>query len=368
MDWFTNIAHHIGSFLLIISVIVFIHEFGHYLLARLCGVRVEEFSIGFGKEIWGRNDSHGTRWKISLLPIGGFVKMFGDADPASSPDRDKLEHMSEEEKKVSFIHKPLLSKAMVVAAGPVANFILALIIFTGFFAVFGRPVSPPVVGSVMEGSAAAAADIRAGDRFISIDGTKVERFADIQRVVRMHMDGEIRLLLLRDGAEVTVSLTPVLQKSKDVFGNEVKIPLLGISSGATEYEELSLPAAVPAAVDEMLNMCADTMKALGQMVTGRRSVSELGGPIKIAQYSGQSMQQGFSTVLWFMAVLSLNLGLINLFPIPMLDGGHLLFYMVEALRGRPLAEKFQDYAFKFGFAIIITLMAFTTINDVANLF
>lgn len=368
LEWFGNILYYVASFLAIISVIVFIHEYGHYIIARLCGVRIEEFSIGFGKEIWGRNDSHGTRWKVSMLPVGGFVKMFGDADPASSPDRDKIDHMSDEEKKVSFMHKSLWRKASIVVAGPAANFILAIIIFAGFFIAFGRPMTPPVVGNVMEGSAAAEAGLKTNDRVLKIDGTEIELFSDIQRIIRMHTDGEVDLLILRDGREIDVKMTPRMQESKDIFGNKVKIPLLGISSGTVEYKALSPAEALPAAINESIEMCADTMRAMGQMITGHRSVSELGGPIKIAQYSGQSMRQGASAVIWFMAVLSLNLGLINLFPIPMLDGGHLLFYMVEAVRGRPLAEKFQDYAFKFGFGLIICLMAFTTINDVAHLF
>lgn len=368
MDFILNGANYVGAFLLIISVIVFIHEFGHYLVARLCGVRVEEFSIGFGKELIGWNDSHGTRWKVSLLPIGGYVKMFGDADPSSSPDKEKLSHLTEEEKKVAFQHKTLLQKAAVVAAGPAANFILAILILTGFFMFIGLPKTLPVVGDIMAGSAAEAAGMKVGDRILTLDGKEVERFADIQRVMRLHKVGNVETVIDRSGQQLTLSVTPKIQETKDVFGNAVNVALLGVTSGKVEYEKLSLPAAMAASVVESYRMCEDTLKALGQMISGTRSVQELGGPIKIAKYSGQSAQQGFTAVLWFMAVLSINLGLINLFPIPMLDGGHLLFYSVEALQGRPLAEKLQDYAFKFGFVLLISLMAFTTVNDIVQLF
>jgi regulator of sigma E protease len=368
LEQILSLGHTLLSFAVILSVIVFIHEFGHYWVARRCGVRVEQFSIGFGKEIYGWDDRHGTRWKISLLPLGGYVKMYGDSDPASTPDASTLTQMNDAEKAVSFHYKTLRQKAAIVVAGPAANFILAIIILTGFFMTMGRPHTPPVVGDLQPESAALAAGVQKGDLFLEIDGRKMEYFSDIQRITRLHKEGAMTAKIDRNGEIITLQLTPKVQLSKDVFGNEVNLALLGISSGPATYEKLSPGNAVVASVVETYRMCVDTLRALGQMITGQRSVTELGGPIKIAKYSGQSAEQGLTTVLWFMAVLSVNLGLINLFPIPMLDGGHLLFYTLEAARGRPMAEKIQNVAFRFGFALLITLMVFTTVNDVVQLF
>lgn len=367
LDLITTSAHYLGAFLLIISVIVFIHEYGHYLVARLCGVRVEQFSIGFGKEMWGWNDKHGTRWKLSILPIGGYVKMFGDAGEASTPDKTALEQMTEAEKAVSFQHKSLPRKAAIVSAGPIANFLLAIVILTGFFMVLGRPLTLPVVGEVLPESAAAQAGLQPGDRFVEFAGRSMENFADIQRVSRLNPGQPLELVIEREGKTLTLTITPTLHETTDMFGNPVRVGLLGVSSGTVEYTQLNFGQALVAAVVETWQMCADTLHALGQMISGQRSVEELGGPIKIAKYSGQSAEQGISTVLWFMALLSINLGLINLFPIPLLDGGHLMFYAIEGLSGRPLAEKFQTYAFRLGMAFIVTLMVFTTVNDVWQL-
>jgi len=368
LDMITDGAYYVAAFIFIISVIVFIHEFGHYFIARLCGVRVEQFSIGFGKELFGWNDTHGTRWKVSLLPIGGYVKMFGDADPASTGDEEQIENMTEEEKQVSFHHKSLPRKSAIVAAGPAANFILAIAILAGFFYFIGRPVAMPVVGEVMEESAAAEAGLQTGDRFMEMDGRSIESFSDIQRVTRLHPGMPIDMVVNRDGEQMEMTITPKVHQTKDMFGNEIEVGLIGVASGEMAYSSLGLMEAVGAAGVETWKMVVDTLSALKQIIVGDRGVDELGGPIKIAKYSGQSAEKGPAAVLWFMALLSINLGLINLFPIPLLDGGHLMFYIIEGATGRPLAEKFQDYAFKVGLAFIVTLMLFTTANDVWQIF
>ncbi len=367
MEFLFDSVHTIISFLVIISVIVFIHEYGHYKVARWCGVRVEQFSIGFGREIWGWNDKHGTRWKLSLLLIGGYVKMFGDADPASSPDSDKLDGMTDEEKKVAFDYKPLWKKALVVVAGPAANYILAIAIMAGFFIWVGYPQTPAVVGGVMEGSAAEQAGLQEGDRIQVIYGREVTLFNEVQRVVQMYPDTEMDLRIERDGNVIDLMITPTLQESTDMFGNPVRVGLIGVTAQALERKPLSVGEAIPSAVSEAWHMSVQTLTAIGEIITGRRGTEALGGPIRIAQYSGQSAEQGLLTVLWFMAVLSLNLGLINLLPIPMLDGGHLMFYAIEAVTGRPLAQRFQEYAFRFGFIMLISLMLFVTVNDLMQL-
>ncbi len=368
MEWLMDSLHYVASFLLIISIIVFIHEFGHYLAARLCGVRVEEFSLGFGKRLWGWKDSHGTDWKVSLLPIGGYVKMFGDADASSRADYTKP--MTAAEKAVSFMHKPLWKKAIVVGAGPASNFILAIIIMTGFFIWIGKPATLPVVDSVQEGSAAAQAGILPGDWIVELGGRSIESFDDISRVVKINPGIALEAVVKRGKTEdmVHLTITPARQEQEDAFGNKVEVGLLGVTSTQVKYSPLGGGEAAVVAVEETWKMSRDTLVALGQMIMGQRDVSDLGGPIKIAKYSGQSTERGWATVLWFIAVLSVNLGLINLFPIPMLDGGHLMFYLVEAVSRRPVAVKVQEYSFRVGFALIIGLMLFTTANDIVQIF
>lgn len=367
MDALLNFLHTFASFVLVLTVIVFVHEFGHYLIARLCGVRVTMFSIGFGRELFGVNDRHGTRWKFSLLPLGGYVKMFGDASEASTPDGDKLAAMSEDEKKVAFHFKPLWQKAAVVFGGPLFNFLFAIGVLAYFFVVIGQPRTPAEVGAVAPNSAAERAGLQPGDVFLEIDGTQTEYFDDIQRMVRPNPGKDLNVILVRQGKTLEIVLRPDLQETQDMFGDPVKIGLLGVKTANVRYEKLGPLPAVGAAVGETWKISVDTMRALGQMVCGERSVKELGGPIRIAEYSGKSTEQGARTVLWLMALLSINLGLINLFPIPLLDGGHLLFYAIEGMRGRPLAEKVQDYAFRLGLALVVTLMVFTTVNDLIRL-
>lgn len=363
----TDFLHHGLWFLLIISVIVFVHEYGHYIVARLCRVRIEVFSIGFGKELWGWNDRHGTRWKISALPLGGYVKMFGDADPASNPDDVKLSAMNAAEKREAFHYKPLYQKAAIVAAGPLFNFIFAIIVLTGFFVFVGYLKTLPVAGSFMPESAAQQAGVHIGDTFVEIDGRTIRTFGDIQSIIRLHPGIPLEAKIKRGDEVLTLTITPKVHEIKDLLGETVKIGLIGVSSTDVVYEKLPLGEAFVQSFRSTYQICADTLRAMGQMVTGQRGLEELGGPIRIAQYSGESARQGGATIIWFMAMLSINLGLINLFPIPMLDGGHLAFYTLEALRGRPMAVKIQEYSLRFGFALLITLMIFVTVNDIMRL-
>lgn len=366
MGIFSGGIDYILPFLVVLTVLVFVHELGHYLVARRAGVRIEVFSIGFGPELFGWNDRSGTRWKFSAVPLGGYVKMFGDAGPASLPG-ESVGEMTAAERAVSFHHKRLFQRIAVVAAGPIANFIFAMLLLAGLFATVGQPFTPPQVGRVEPGSAAAAAGIRAGDIFVAIDGAPIERFEDVQRWVRLNTGAPMRITLKRGGQEVTVTATPKITRFKDRFGNQHAIGLLGVERSGITYIRRNPADALWRATQETANLTSGTLEAVWQMVIGARPADELGGPLRIAQMSGEVAQNGIVALLWFMAVLSVNLGLINFFPIPVLDGGHLLFYAAEAIRGRPLGQRAQEYGFRLGFALVLTLMVFATWNDLVHL-
>lgn len=365
MEILLGLVHTLWSFFVVLSVIVFVHEFGHYFIAKLCGVRITAFSIGFGKELFGWNDKSGTRWKISLLPLGGYVKMYGDASAASTADDDAMEQMTPEEKAVTFHHKPLAKKMAIVVAGPVSNFLLTITVFTYFIMTSGLPSAEPVVGEVMADTPAAEAGLKAGDRILKINEDAVSSFNDIPYLVSTNLGTPVTLLLLRDKEEQIVVLTPKEVESDDGLGNKVKHPVIGIKSQDIKYQDVGLANALQESVRRTYLISASTLKVLGQMLTGQRSAAALKGPVGIAQLSGQATQKDFHTTLWLIALLSANLGLVNLFPIPLLDGGHLAYYVAEALRGKPLAQKVQEYGFKLGFAVLATLMVFTLFNDLA---
>ncbi len=362
----SGIAYYVILFLVVLTVLVFVHELGHYLVARWNGVRIEVFSIGFGPEIFGWNDKAGTRWKFSAVPLGGYVKMFGDADPASMPSND-LPAMTEEERAVSFHHKRLGQRAAVVAAGPIANFIFAIVVLAAMFATVGQRFTPPNVDKVVPNSAAEAAGMKAGDRFLAIDGSSVANFEDVQGFVRLNLGQPMQIRLKRGDGELTVAVTPTLSKQTDRFGNVHEFGVLGVESHEVEYVRRNPASALIYATEETASISVNTLQAVWQMIIGARSTDELGGPLRIAQMSGEVAQYGFAAVLGFMAILSINLGLINLFPIPVLDGGHLLFYAAEAVRGRPLGQRAQEYGFRFGLALVLTLMVFATWNDLVHL-
>jgi regulator of sigma E protease len=367
MDFLAGIWNYVVVFLLILTVVVFVHELGHYLVARWNGVKIEVFSIGFGPEIWGWNDRAGTRWRISLLPLGGYVKMFGDQDASSAlPDQTP---MTPEQKAVAFHHKRLGQRAAIVFAGPAANFLFAILGMTLMFMALGQPVTEPVIGKVHENTAAAEAGLREGDRIALINGREVGSFQDIQRIVRLEIENPLVLTVDRAGNRFDVQAKPRVIERKGVFGGMEKVPVLGISAdvGKTTVVEYGPVSAFVQSLRETESMISSTFVGIGQMIAGTRDSEELGGPIRIARGAGEAAQLGLSSVFYYTILLSLNLGLINLFPIPVLDGGHLLFYGFEAILGRPLGERAQEYGFRIGLFLVLALMVFATRNDIVTL-
>ncbi len=456
-DLFSMVAQNAwiygGSLLLVLSILVFVHEWGHYIVARMCGVRVVVFSIGFGKEIFGFTDKVGTRWKFSLIPLGGYVQLFGDADPASAQHSDEVDdgeghkrEMTEEERKVALFTKPLWQRAAVVFAGPAINFIFAVFLLAGLFYVKGQPVSAPMVGAVLEGSAAEKYGFQPHDIILKIDGKTINDFSDIRREMLVALDQERHFEVRRDDEVVDIVAMPERVQSEDRFGFKSSAGRLGIISAengllvdaitqiegvsyednegkvaalksrlgtpfkilvgepsetnfpmmitptvnsnnelgshedfmkeslflsdikAREFVHHTLMTATQSAINETYVMTRSSVEALWQMVVGVRSAQELGGIVRIGAISGEMAQKGLVPLIMLTALLSINLGFINLLPIPMLDGGHLTFYTIEAIMGRPLNEDVQEYAFRAGFVFLIMVMAFANLNDLYQLF
>jgi regulator of sigma E protease len=462
--WGGWVTGYVVPFLFVLTIVVFFHELGHFLIARWCGVRVLTFSIGFGPELIGFNDRHDTRWKLSAIPLGGYVKFFGDDNAASVPDQDALAQMSEAEQRDSFFYKPVSRRAAIVAAGPIANFILAIAIFAIFALLLGKQVTVPRLDGVVPGSAAAAAGFKPGDVVVSINGKPVEGFSEVQRLIAMNPNVPLTFAVDRGGAPATVVATPQPREERDRFGNVQRLGALDISGpimparvvslvpgsaaatagfevgdrvrkidgtsvasfndlrnivGASPEKQLEFEVdrgdhtvvlhATPTAhnekdasgvtkrvgqlgisggyepadtrsikygplgalsngIGETWFVIERTLSYIGGVVVGKESVDQLGGPIRIAQVSGQVATAGFVALIHLAAVLSISIGLLNLFPIPLLDGGHLLFYAIEAARGRPLSERAQEYGFRFGLAVVLLLMLFATYNDLLHLF
>ncbi len=446
-----NIWLYGGTFVLVLSLLVFVHEWGHYIIARLCGVRVETFSIGFGKEIWGINDKHGTRWKVSLVPLGGYVKMFGDVDPASArhteetkDEKGDVRPLTEEERSVAFFSKNVWARSAIVFAGPAINFLFAIVILCGLYTFYGQPVTPPLATAIIEGSAADKAGFLPHDEVLTINGRKARRFEDLRREAVIALDTEMTMEVLRDGKVIEIRATPSKMESEDHHGFKSSRGMLGIlgpgnglhiesieAVDEVEYEDADAlreallakmgqtfriklnrgfltdnitvhplpemnkglkdpdsPAyfalvltdrsaehfvkhgpvdAFVAAMQETAAVTLSTLHALGQMVSGTRSATELGGVIRIGAMAGDMAQTGIIALITFTALLSINLGLINLFPIPMLDGGHLLFYFVEMVKGSPISDQIQEYAFRLGLAILVGIMLFANLNDIVQL-
>ncbi|MDH3234353.1 MAG: RIP metalloprotease RseP [Alphaproteobacteria bacterium] len=444
-------------FLVILTILVFVHEMGHYTVARMNGVRVETFSIGFGREIFGWNDRSGTRWKFSLIPLGGYVKMFGDANAASAGS-EGLETMTPAERKVSFHHKSVGARSAIVFAGPFINYVFALLVLICLFMFYGQPFTPPKIGVVTPDGPAATAGLKPGDRIVAIDGQSVARFEEAIQLIRLNPEIKVVVSVERDGKRIDIPVTPTKHTvtdrhdNKHVIGRigvtpfsaavvdkvqaksaaaavgmrtgdrivsvartpvrsfeemaqvirdnpgrtvalgvirdgrritlrptlarfEIKlrsgetmtIGRLGITRKRVEYVQHGFGTAAWQAVRETVAMTRATATAIGQMIEGKRSTKDLGGPLKIAEISGQMAQLGIREYIWFMAILSLHLCLINLFPVPMLDGGHLVFYAYEAVAGKPLGERAQEYGFRIGLALVLTLMLFVTWNDIVHL-
>lgn len=445
----SNVWLYGGAFLLVLSILVFIHELGHYMIARLFGVRVEIFSIGFGPELFGINDSHGTRWKFSLIPLGGYVKMYGDTDPASA-GHEGGEVIPEARKHEAFYNKPVGQRAAIVFAGPAINYVFAIVVMAAVFSFQGQPLTKPQAASIVVGSAADKAGFMPGDVITAIDGEDIRSFQDIRRAMLVSLDQKLVFTVERGEETLEIAAAPEKKEQKDRFGFKSSRGILGIVSpdhalplsrivrvdgqevemnadGAVVEQsvrdlissrfgrsfEIELAAndadvrgeifhvapraemnselasldyvvlgadepdifikytpvsAIGYSIYESWDITVSTLKALGQMIVGQRSAQELGGLIRIGAIAGDVAQNGWIALCMFAALLSINLGLINLFPIPVLDGGHLVFYALEAARGKPVPEKAQDYAFKAGFAILICLMLFANVNDLVQIF
>ena len=353
------------AFLLVLGPLVFVHEFCHYIVGRWCGVKADTFSVGFGREIAGFTDKRGTRWKFGWLPLGGYVQFAGDMSPASQPDQIG-DDVSAEERAHMFQTQPIWKRAAIVFAGPAINFIFAFLILVGFALAYGKSVTPPVIGTVIAQSAAEKAGLKPGDEIQAIDGAKIETFDEIANAVVLQAGKPIKVSFERGGEQREVTLILQELAEKDKFGNEIKRGAMGIRSGGVKIEPVSLaqaPAVAIGQIKAILNMMVEGMR---QIVVGDRSIKEMGGPLQIAKQSGEQASLGWEPLILFIALVSINLGFINLLPLPLLDGGHLLFYAIEAVRRKPANPKVQEWAFRLGFAAVATLFLVVTFNDLES--
>jgi regulator of sigma E protease len=357
--WFIIIA-----FLLAIGPLVFFHELGHYWVARWLGVGAEQFSIGFGREITGWTDKRGTRWKVGWLPLGGYVRFVGDMNPASQPDPNA--DIPEEVRAVAFHLRPWWQRFLIVLAGPVANFLLAIAIFATFFGAFGMPRTPAIVDQVQPGSVAAAMGLEKGDRIEVIAGQDVESFEDMRRIVSIRPGEHVTIIVERNGRPLELEATLGSQEVTDEFGQKFRIGLLGVLGGQRVLEPLPIIDIVPEAATYTVKLTRSMIDGLVQIITLERSTKDLGGPLKMAQIAGQQASLGPFEFIQLIALFSINLGFINLLPVPMLDGGHLVFYVAEGIRRRPVSERAQDWAFRGGLALLLALLLFVTVNDLAS--
>ena len=353
------------AFLIVIGVLVFVHEMGHYLVGRWCGVKAETFSIGFGKEITGWTDKRGTRWKVCILPLGGYVQFAGDMDPSGMKSKEWL-NLPAAERNQTFQSKSLWRRAAIVVAGPAINFIFAILIIMGFVIAYGTSATLPVAQDISENATAASIGMKSGDRIISVDGEKIDLFQDLQQKIMLIPDQNVEIVYERDGQLIAKQGKIGVNILKDRFGNEFRLGLLGMSSSQVEWREVSPIEAPVIAVEKTIGIVGQITTTLGQVITGKRSVKELGGPLKIAQVSGEQFKLGLEAFILFVALISINLGFINLLPIPMLDGGHLMFYAIEAVRRKPASAKVQEWAFRSGFALVMVFMLVVTFNDLSS--
>ena len=355
------------SFLFVLSIVVFIHEMGHFLVARWCGVHVKAFSLGFGREIFAFVDRHGTRWRLAWLPLGGYVKFMDDENVASMPSREALEKMTPEERAGSFHAKPVWQRAAVVAAGPIANFLLAIVIFALLFTFIGQRSTEARIDEVIPDTPAARAGFKPGDLILAIDGAPISSFNDVLRIVTVSPDRELTVKVDRGGAPAIVKVTPETREAPDGIGGKIRRGTIGIKRVTNPQNILvkktSLLEGVGQGVKETIYIATSTLQYMGDVVSGRQYADQLGGPIRIAEVSGQVARIGIEPLLQLVAVISVSVGLINLFPVPLLDGGHLMFYAIEGIRRRPLSERSQEIGFKIGLAVVLMLMVFSTWND-----
>ena len=354
-------------FLFVLTVVVFVHEMGHYLVGRWCGIGVTAFSIGFGPELVGFNDRHGTRWKLCAIPLGGYVKFVGDMSVTSSPSGDTSDLLTEEQRRQAFHVQPVWKRAATVFAGPLFNFLLTIAVFAVLFSIYGKTVMQPVVAEVRPDSPAAAAGFTPGDRFVSVDGKMVETFADLQRFVQGRAGDELVFVVLRDGKEVTLKAVPELFEQEDALGNKVKVAAIGVVNnrelGEPRLITYSPAGALVEAVRETGHVVERTGQFLQRFVVGREDRCQLGGPVKIADMAGRAAKLGFEWLVQLVALLSVGIGILNLLPIPPLDGGHLAFYAAEAVMRRPVSERFMDALYRTGMFLVLGFMAFVFWND-----
>jgi regulator of sigma E protease len=360
-----NMLITILAFILLIGTLVVVHEMGHYLVGRWLGVKAEKFSVGFGPQIYGRVDKRGTLWRVAAFPVGGYVQFAGDMTPAGKPD-EAWHALPEHERNQTFQSKSLWKRALIVFAGPAINFLFAIVLLSGILVAYGQMVNLPIASAIKPGSAAQKADIRIGDRIVSVNGTSIESFQDLATEVSVYPGEVVELGIQRGGVSAQKSVKLDIDIQKDRFGNEMRRGLLGLSSSDIKVEPVSIWKAPFIAAGETVNIVRLTMKTLGQMISGKRSVKELGGPLKIAKVSGEHFALGFTAFVWLAAMISINLGFMNLLPVPMLDGGHLLLYGIEAVRRRPATPQIQEWAFRAGFAMLIGFMLMVTFNDLAS--
>lgn len=378
MDLLSQISQNFFAFILIISFLVFIHEFGHYYVAIKNKVKVEAFSIGFGPELYHTIDRRGTRWRFALIPLGGYVKMFGDVDPSSAPpDQATIAAHTPEEKAQAFYSKSVGQRSAIVFAGPGINFLFTLVALVGLYSTMGQPTTLPIVLDLVPGKPAASSGIMPNDLITAIDDTPITRFQDIRVAMAMGLDKPVTIHVDRAGKPLSFLIKPVIEDVDNGIGSSHRTGMLGIKGGRVEYHQLSIPKAVGAAFSDTWDMIKGTFAGLYQILSGQRESKELGGIITIAKMSGSTIvddptthavdiKMTIAAMVWFMAMLSANLGLVNLFPIPVLDGGHLMFYAAEALRGKPLSDRTQEYSLRFGLALVLTLTVFALWNDLRN--
>ncbi|CDP54264.1 Membrane-associated zinc metalloprotease [Devosia sp. DBB001] len=356
------------SFLVVLTVIVFVHEMGHYLVARWNKIAIQTFSIGFGPELFGWNDKHGTRWRISAIPLGGYVRFVGDMNATSAlPDDDVIANASPELREKLFVNKNVWQRIAVVIAGPLANVILTFLILYALLLGYGRYTIPPVIGNVVAGSVAAEVGLEPGDKILSVDGFAVRGFEDFQRLVATAPQRPVTIVLDRTGVEKTIVAVPEAAETTDRFGKTHRIGRLGVSRDVENADvTLYRPGPVEAVgmtFEEIRFIVDRTVAFIGDFFVGRGDREQLGGPVKVAQVSGEVATLGFAAFVNLIAMISLNIGIFNLLPVPMLDGGHLVYYLIEAVRGRPLSQRVQEVGFRIGLALVFTLTIFTLVND-----